>query len=235
MSWHKLVMVIFNLWLKNDHCLVEAGVGLAHMMLTNFIYNTCIHFVLHHHAMSPWELIIQLTYWEWHGLRQLGSRNISLIWNCSNLLLHGPHFFLVSWQWLHRLFSKKYAPNFSSLRTQLFSSTLVMTKKNITTVICTMLGATGDLAALDFVLDKAMAGKPLKQTIVFFNTRELCLQEFKYLCAQLPMACCGKINHLHDLWTQNAKCHVMKNFQSGKIVVLCATEVALQQAWYIFH
>lgn len=197
MSWHKLVVVIFNLQLKNDHCLVEAGVGLAHMMLTNFIYNACICFVLHHHATSPWELIIQLTCWEWHGLRQLGpARNISLIWTCSNLLLHGPHFFLVSWQWLHRLFSKKYAPNFSSLRTQLFSSTLVMTKKNITTVICTMLGATGDLAALDWKTTQA----------------NNCLFQYKgTLSSRIQISLCTTPNGLlwqdqPSPWPMNPKC-----------------------------
>lgn len=99
-------------------------------------------------------------------------------------------------------------------------------RPNITMAVCTMLGAAGDLAALDFVLDEAWIGDPLKRTIIFFNTRELCLQGFKYLFFQLSHASREEIDYLHALRTQNAKQHVLKNFRTGKIKILCATEAA---------
>jgi superfamily II DNA/RNA helicase len=89
-----------------------------------------------------------------------------------------------------------------------------------------MLGAAGDLAALDFVLDEALVGGPLKRTIIFFNTQELCLRGYKHLCSQLPHAYQGEVDYLHALRTENAKRYTMKYFQSGRIKILCATEAA---------
>jgi superfamily II DNA helicase RecQ len=99
-------------------------------------------------------------------------------------------------------------------------------RRNICMAMCTMLGAAGDLAVLDFVLDETLAGDPLKRTIIFFNTRELCLQGYKHLCSRLPDAHRGEIDYLHALRTENAKRHAMKRFQSGRIKILCATEAA---------
>jgi len=79
---------------------------------------------------------------------------------------------------------------------------------------------------LDFVLDEAFAGDPLKRTIIFFNTRELCLQGFKHLFYQLSHPSREEIDYLHALRTQDAKQHVLNNFQAGKIKILCATEAA---------
>jgi superfamily II DNA helicase RecQ len=99
-------------------------------------------------------------------------------------------------------------------------------RPNITVAMCTMLGAAGDLAVLDFVLAEALAGDPLKRTIIFFNTRELCLQGFKHLFFQLSYPSREEIDYLHALRTDNAKRHVLNNFQAGKIKILCATEAA---------
>ena len=93
-------------------------------------------------------------------------------------------------------------------------------------VMALLQGATQDLGTPDFVLDKAHAGKPLKQTIIFFNSRELCLQGFKHLHLQLPEAHHHKVNFLHALQTEGMKHHTMKKFQQQDIILLCATEAA---------
>ena len=64
-------------------------------------------------------------------------------------------------------------------------------RRNIAMAVCHMRGAAGDLAALDFVLDEAHAGKDLVRTIVFFNSRDLCQRGYKYLRRKLP-------SHLRD-------------------------------------
>jgi hypothetical protein len=46
-------------------------------------------------------------------------------------------------------------------------------RPNISMIVCQMKGAARDLAALDFVLDEAFAGNPLKRTVIFFNSRDL--------------------------------------------------------------
>jgi superfamily II DNA/RNA helicase len=97
---------------------------------------------------------------------------------------------------------------------------------NLTMVMCLMRGAARDLGALDYVLDEALAGGTLKRTVIFFNSRELCLQGFKYLRIQLPEARRHEINYLHALRTQDAKHDAMENFQWGKTRILCATEAA---------
>jgi superfamily II DNA helicase RecQ len=99
-------------------------------------------------------------------------------------------------------------------------------RRNLTMVMGILQGAARDPSALDFVLDEAHAGKPLKRTIIFFNSRELCLQGFKYLRSQLPEARRHEIDFLHALRTEGAKHCIMKKFQLQKVTVLCATEAA---------
>jgi len=99
-------------------------------------------------------------------------------------------------------------------------------RPNLTMVMCLMRGAAHDLGMLDFVLDQALTGESLKQTVIFFNSQELCLQGFKYLHAQLPEARHHEINYLHLLQTQDAKHNMLEKFQWGKTRILCAMEAA---------
>jgi superfamily II DNA helicase RecQ len=62
-------------------------------------------------------------------------------------------------------------------------------RHNVSTVVCQMQGAAQDLQALDFVLDEAFAGDPLKRTIIFFNSRDLCQQSKRFAC---PVSMCTR-------------------------------------------
>src|SRR5204862_2376761 len=43
-------------------------------------------------------------------------------------------------------------------------------RTNISMILCQIKGTTRDFLVLDFVLDEASAGNPLKRTIIFFNS-----------------------------------------------------------------
>ena len=52
---------------------------------------------------------------------------------------------------------------------------------NITHIICHMHGAKGDLAALDFTVDKGFTYRPLIKTIIFFKSHLLAYKGYKHL------------------------------------------------------
>ena len=52
---------------------------------------------------------------------------------------------------------------------------------NITTIVSRMGGAATNLNALNFVVNKVLAGQPLIRTIIFVNTHELALKVMKHL------------------------------------------------------
>jgi superfamily II DNA helicase RecQ len=70
--------------------------------------------------------------------------------------------------------------------TTIFIINLGNERANITPMVCRMKGGAKDLAALDFVVDEAKAGKPLIRTVIFFNKREIAFQGFSHLQDQLP-------------------------------------------------
>jgi len=97
---------------------------------------------------------------------------------------------------------------------------------NITPILCPMHGAARDLAALDFLVDEALRGDPLKRTIVFFNNKDLTAGGCEHLRELLPDNIQDQVDFLHAWRDPTAKRKVMKDFRSGKIKILCATEAA---------
>jgi superfamily II DNA/RNA helicase len=99
-------------------------------------------------------------------------------------------------------------------------------RRNISMALCGMRAAAKDLVALNFILDEHLSGKPLKWTIIFFNTQELTQQGFRHLKKQLPLQYQDQIGFLHALCTTDAKRKTMELFCDGTIKILCATEAA---------
>jgi superfamily II DNA helicase RecQ len=99
-------------------------------------------------------------------------------------------------------------------------------RPNVSMILCQMQGAARDLQALDFVLDDTFAGNPLKHTIIFFNSQDLCQRGYKYLRSQLPEHQCDKIGFILALRTGDVKHETMARFPAGEIDILCATEAA---------
>ena len=99
-------------------------------------------------------------------------------------------------------------------------------RPNITPIVARMAGAASNLTALDFVLDELRSHNPLKRTIIFFNSRELAYKGCRYLRTLISPGMTGKIDFIHALRSNRAKGKVMRNFRSGGVDILCATEAA---------
>ena len=99
-------------------------------------------------------------------------------------------------------------------------------RHNVSTILCQMHGAARDLPALDFVLDEAFTGNPLKRTIIFFNSRDLCQRGYKHLRRQLPEHLLDEIGFIISLLTEDTKHVTIAQFRAGEINILCATEAA---------
>jgi len=99
-------------------------------------------------------------------------------------------------------------------------------RRNITTILCRMRGAASDLQALDFTVDEARSGLPLKRTIIFFNSRELTQQGYRHLQRQLPTSQKAEIGFLHAFRSTPSKNLILKLFREGTVKILCATEAA---------
>ena len=85
-------------------------------------------------------------------------------------------------------------------------------RPNITPIIARMAGAASNLTALDFVLDEARSGNPLKRTIIFFNSRELAYKGCQHLREFISPGMTHKINFIHALRSTRAKRKVMRDF-----------------------
>ena len=108
-------------------------------------------------------------------------------------------------------------------------------RPNITALIGQMHGAASNLNALDFVIDDGAAGKRLKRTIIFFNTRDLTCKGHAHLEKRLRRhGIHNRIGFLHAARATPAKRKVMKDFRKGRIDVLCATEAA-GMVYLFFH
>jgi superfamily II DNA helicase RecQ len=99
-------------------------------------------------------------------------------------------------------------------------------RPNITPIVARMSGAASNLTALDFVLDEPRSDNPLKRTIIFFNSRELAYKGCRHLRKLISPGMARKINFIHALRANGAKRKVMRNFRSGEVDILCATEAA---------
>src|SRR6266849_6841849 len=87
-----------------------------------------------------------------------------------------------------------------------------------------MCGDKDDLAALNFIVDEASASGSLIKTIVFFETCILAYKGFQHLQQLLPLELQSCITFLHSFQSTHSKQIVMKQFKSGSISILCATE-----------
>jgi superfamily II DNA helicase RecQ len=98
-------------------------------------------------------------------------------------------------------------------------------RANITNIQMPMRTA-NDFGALDFLADEALTGRPLKRTIVFFNTRDLAYKGSQYLKRLIPEARRHEIDFLHAGRNRRARRKVLRDFRKGNVNILCATEAA---------
>ena len=85
------------------------------------------------------------------------------------------------------------------------------------------------LGALDFPVYEAVSGQPLRQTIIFFNTRDLAYKGSKYLRVLLPEASHHEINFLHTGHNRRARCKMLRDFGEEKSVFFVLLN---WQEWY---
>jgi len=85
-----------------------------------------------------------------------------------------------------------------------------------------MEGAATNLAALDFVVRGR--DQPLRM-IIYFNDKCLTMRACNYLRKLLPPSQVDTVDVLHATRGPLSKKEVMERFRSGKVLVLCATEV----------
>ncbi|KAI0694459.1 P-loop containing nucleoside triphosphate hydrolase protein [Cytidiella melzeri] len=101
-------------------------------------------------------------------------------------------------------------------------------RSNLTTVVCRMVGGEKDFAALDFLVDEVAEGKPLVRTMVFLNSRDTARRACNYVKSKLPEDSPYQ-EQIFAMWatkSARAKRKIMKQFRTGKIIILFATEVA---------
>ncbi|KAJ3553996.1 hypothetical protein NM688_g3333 [Phlebia brevispora] len=98
-------------------------------------------------------------------------------------------------------------------------------KPNIFPIICRMKGASGDLQALDFVVQEGRDGGELVRTIVFVNSCNLALEACEHLRRLVPNLR-NQIGFLHAGRSKRSRRQVMRRFRKGQIKILCATEAA---------
>jgi superfamily II DNA helicase RecQ len=98
-------------------------------------------------------------------------------------------------------------------------------RANITNILIPTRTA-NDFGALEFLADDALAGRPLKRAIIFFNTRDLAYKGSQYLKKLLPEARQHEVDFLHAGRSRRARRKSLMNFRNGDINVLCATEAA---------
>ena len=95
-------------------------------------------------------------------------------------------------------------------------------RQNIVPLVWPMEGGASNLAALDFVV--CGRDKPLR-TIIYFNNKRLAMRACNYLRKKLPPLQLHTVDVLHASRGSHSKKEVMERFRSGKVLILCATEV----------
>ncbi|KAF9784429.1 hypothetical protein BJ322DRAFT_1109140 [Thelephora terrestris] len=95
-------------------------------------------------------------------------------------------------------------------------------RQNIVPLVWPMEGGASNLAALDFIV--CGRDQPLR-TIVYFNSKRLAMRACNYLQRKLPYSRVCTVDVLHASRGPRSKREVMEQFCSGKVLVLCATEV----------
>lgn len=95
-------------------------------------------------------------------------------------------------------------------------------RHNIVPLVWPMDGGALNLAALDFVVHGR--NRPLR-TIIYFNGKCLAMRACNHLWGLLPPSQVQTVDVLHASRGPHAKKEVMERFRSGKVLVLCATEV----------
>ena len=95
-------------------------------------------------------------------------------------------------------------------------------RRNIIPLVWPMEGGASNLSALDFVVRGR--NRPLR-TIIYFNDKRLVMRACGYLKGLLPPSQAHIVDVLHACRGSDVKKKVMERFRSGKVLVLCATEV----------
>jgi superfamily II DNA/RNA helicase len=94
-------------------------------------------------------------------------------------------------------------------------------RHNIAPLVWPMESGASNLSALDFVVRGR--DQPLR-TIIYFNNKRLTMRACNYLRKLLPPSQAHTIDILHATRGPHAK-EAMERFRTGKILVLCSTEV----------
>ena len=95
-------------------------------------------------------------------------------------------------------------------------------RRNIVPLIWPMKGGSASLESLDFIVRGR--DRPLR-TIVYFNDKSLAMRACIHLRQLLPPSEAHIIDVLRASRGPRAKKEVMDHFRSGRVLVLCATEV----------
>ncbi|KAI0694256.1 P-loop containing nucleoside triphosphate hydrolase protein, partial [Cerioporus squamosus] len=111
---------------------------------------------------------------------------------------------------------------------------------NITPIVHRTKAAQSSLHILEFLVRDVQPNSILPRVIVFFNTRDLAFQAYRYLQECAPDDVASQIDYLHagrsrNAWrramqhlgrSRNARCRAMQHFRDGQINILCAIEAA---------
>ncbi|KAI0692066.1 P-loop containing nucleoside triphosphate hydrolase protein, partial [Cerioporus squamosus] len=99
-------------------------------------------------------------------------------------------------------------------------------RPNITLIVHRMKAAQSSLNILEFLVRDTQPGSTLPRVIVFFNTRDLAFQAYRYLQECAPNDVFQQIDYLRAGRSRNARRRVMQHFRERRVNILCATEAA---------
>ncbi|CDO73892.1 hypothetical protein BN946_scf185016.g49 [Trametes cinnabarina] len=99
-------------------------------------------------------------------------------------------------------------------------------RPNITAIVHTLKAAQSSLPIIDCLVRDARPGTTLPRAILFFNTRDLAFKAYRYLQDCVCPMLRPQINFLHAGRGQRARRRAVREFRSGVVNVLCATEAA---------
>ncbi|KAI0710336.1 P-loop containing nucleoside triphosphate hydrolase protein [Cerioporus squamosus] len=99
-------------------------------------------------------------------------------------------------------------------------------RPNITPIVHRTKAAQSSLHILEFLVRDVQPNSILPRVIVFFNTRDLAFQAYRYLQECAPDDVASPIDYLHAGRSRNARRRAMQRFRDGQINILCATEAA---------
>ena len=185
------------------------------MRSTDFTKNICMIAIDEAHCISQWGNGFRKAFGELGRLRSFVPTSVPILATSATLQ---PLVLCDIQSQLHLSVQETFLVNLGNHRA------------NITNILVPMRTA-NDFGALDFLADEAYSGRPLRRTIIFFNTRDLTYKGSQYLKQLVPEAYRNEINFLHAGRNRRARRKVLRDFRKGEINILCATEAAGMVLW----